>query len=61
MAQDSIEGAEKKEFTEAKILLKLLENAFSDEPLEKILEEFLPSNEKCKNIKQTPSLFLIEK
>lgn len=48
MAQDAIEAVENKENTEAKILLKLLENAFSDEPLEKILEEFLPMNEKCK-------------
>lgn len=41
LAQNAIEAAEGKEdFDEAKMLLKVLENPFSDEPLDKILSEF---------------------
>ena len=41
LIQEAIEHVEQeKDYTFAKILLKLVENPFSDEPLEKILQEF---------------------
>lgn len=40
MAQVAIEGAENGDNTEAKMLLKVLENPFSEKPLEEILNEF---------------------
>lgn len=39
IAQMAIEKAEKNDFSEARALLKLLENPFNDEPVERILEE----------------------
>jgi hypothetical protein len=44
--QNAIEKAEKNEYTEARALLKLLENPYSEEPIENLLSEFF--NEKCK-------------
>lgn len=38
--QEAIEKADSNDFTEAKMLLRVLENAFSEEPIEKILESF---------------------
>lgn len=40
IAQSSIEAAEKGDFCEARMLLKILENPFSEEPVDKILSEF---------------------
>ena len=40
LAQVAIEGAENGDNTEAKMLLKVLENPFSEKPLGEILNEF---------------------
>ncbi len=48
LAQDSIDFADNEQFTEAKIFLKLLENPFSEDSLESILEEFNSTHSKCK-------------
>jgi transposase-like protein len=46
IVQNTIEKAEKNEYTEARALLKLLENPYSEEPIENLLSEFF--NGKCK-------------
>ena len=40
IVQDAIEKAEINEFTHSRMLLKVLENAFSEDPVDKILAEF---------------------
>ncbi|CAF0971086.1 unnamed protein product, partial [Brachionus calyciflorus] len=40
IAQDAIENVDKNDFTGANMLLRILENPFSDEPVEKILSDF---------------------
>lgn len=40
LAQAAIEAADKGDFVEARMLLTVLENPFSDKPLEEILHEF---------------------
>ncbi len=49
MAQSAIESIEINGlYNEAQMLLKILENVYSEEPLEKILEEFLSeSDQRC--------------
>ena len=48
LAQKCIEEAEKENFLESKLLLKILENPFSDQPVENLLKEF--NNEERKTI-----------
>ena len=43
LAQDAIEHAENNDFERAKMLLRLLENPFSDKPLQELIGDF-----KCK-------------
>ena len=40
LAQKCIEEAEKENFLESKLLLKILENPFSDQPVTDLLKEF---------------------
>ena len=40
MAQAAIEAAENGDFSEARMILAVLENPFSDKPLEEILSQF---------------------
>jgi hypothetical protein len=49
VAQSAIESIEINGlYNEAQMLLKILENVYSEEPLEKILEEFLSeSDQRC--------------
>lgn len=46
LAQEAIDYADEDKFVEAKMLLKLLENPFSDEPLTLILNEFISTHSK---------------
>ena len=46
IVQNAIEQAEKNDYIEARALLKLLENPYSDEPIENLLSEFY--NGQCK-------------
>ena len=46
--QNAIEKAEKDDFSETRALLKLLENPYSDEPVEQIIGHLHEKKIKCK-------------
>jgi uncharacterized protein YdiU (UPF0061 family) len=52
LAQDAIAQAEKGQFVHSRILLKLLENAFTNEPIEKIVGNELLSDDQMKQGKK---------